>query len=74
MDPEQKRTVLEDLDMYVESKEYYQRVGWAWKQGYLLYGPPGIEKSPLVAAMANYVKFEVYDLHLSHLKTDLALR
>ncbi|KAI4964051.1 hypothetical protein ZWY2020_008442 [Hordeum vulgare] len=46
-------------------KEYYRRIGKAWKRGYLLYGPPGTGKSSLVAAMANYLRFNLYDLDLS---------
>jgi hypothetical protein len=30
-----------------------------------LYGPPGTGKTSLIAAMANYLKFDVYDLELS---------
>jgi len=43
----------------------YKKVGKPWKRGYLLYGPPGTGKSTLVAAMAKYLKFDVYDLDLS---------
>ncbi|XP_068321286.1 AAA-ATPase At5g17760-like [Pyrus communis] len=74
MDPELKTAVVEDLDRFVKRKEFYQRVGRAWKRGYLLYGPPGTGKSSLIAAMANYLKFDVYDLQLTHLKTDMELR
>lgn len=74
MEPELKKTVLEDLDRFVKRKEFYQSVGRAWKRGYLLYGPPGTGKSSLIAAMANYLKFDVYDLQLTHLKTDMELR
>ncbi|KAF2293301.1 hypothetical protein GH714_000004 [Hevea brasiliensis] len=62
MDPEMKNTLIEDLDRFIAGKEFYSRVGKAWKRGYLLYGPPGTGKSSLVAAMANYLKFDVYDL------------
>ena len=33
--------------------------------GILLYGPPGTWKSSLIAAMANYLKFNIYDLELT---------
>ncbi|XP_050367247.1 AAA-ATPase At5g17760-like [Argentina anserina] len=74
MDLELKASVLEDLEKFVKRKEFYQRVGRAWKRGYLLYGPPGTGKSSLVAAMANYLKFDIYDLQLTHLKSDMELR
>lgn len=74
MDPALKRTVIEDLDRFVRRKDYYKKVGKAWKRGYLLYGPPGTGKSSLVAAMANYLKFNVYDLELTSLYSSSELR
>ncbi|GER27988.1 P-loop containing nucleoside triphosphatehydrolases superfamily protein [Striga asiatica] len=74
MDPGLKRAVIEDLDRFVRRKDYYRRVGKAWKRGYLLYGPPGTGKSSLVAAMANYLKFDVYDLELTGMYSNMDLR
>ncbi|KAF7141776.1 hypothetical protein RHSIM_Rhsim06G0037100 [Rhododendron simsii] len=71
---EMKEDVMEDLDRFIGSREYYRRVGKAWKRGYLLYGPPGTGKSSLVAAMANYLKFDVYDLDLREVKCNSDLR
>ncbi|KAK4773719.1 hypothetical protein SAY87_028738 [Trapa incisa] len=74
MEAEQKTAVMADLDRFLSRKEFYKRVGRAWKRGYLLYGPPGTGKSSLVAAMANYLKFDVYDLQLSNVAADSDLR
>lgn len=74
MDPTLKRAVIDDLDRFVRRKDYYKKVGKAWKRGYLLYGPPGTGKSSLVAAMANYLKFSVYDLELTNLYSNSELR
>ncbi|VVB14974.1 unnamed protein product [Arabis nemorensis] len=74
MDDELKRSVMGDLDRFIKRKDFYNRVGKAWKRGYLLYGPPGTGKSSLVAAMANYLKFDIYDLQLASVKGDAALR
>ncbi|XP_055810491.1 AAA-ATPase At3g50940-like [Solanum dulcamara] len=65
MDPEEKKKVMDDLERFVRRRDYYRRVGKAWKRGYLLYGPPGTGKSSLIAAMANYLKFDIYDMELS---------
>ena len=40
----------------------------------LLYGPPGTGKSSLIAAIANYLKFDVYDLELSSVSSDVLLK
>ncbi|KAL1180403.1 hypothetical protein V6Z11_A03G228300, partial [Gossypium hirsutum] len=67
MNTELKATIMEDLERFVKRKDYYRRVGKAWKRGYLLYGPPGTGKSSLIAAMANYLNFDIYDLELTHI-------
>ncbi|KAK9670181.1 hypothetical protein RND81_13G183700 [Saponaria officinalis] len=74
MEPEMKRAVIEDLDRFISRREFYRKVGRAWKRGYFLYGPPGTGKSSLIAAMANYLKFHIYDLQLSSVLNDSALR
>ncbi|KAJ0657656.1 putative AAA+ ATPase domain, ATPase, AAA-type, core, AAA-type ATPase domain-containing protein [Helianthus annuus] len=74
MDPSVKEMVLKDLDRFVERREYYRRVGKAWKRGYLLYGPPGTGKSSLIAAIANYLKFDIYDLELTNICSNSELR
>ncbi|KAL3818786.1 hypothetical protein ACJIZ3_004691 [Penstemon smallii] len=74
MDPKLKKSIIEDLDRFVRRKDYYKKVGKAWKRGYLLYGPPGTGKSSLIAAMANYLRFDVYDLELTSLYSNQELR
>lgn len=74
MDPDMKEDLVEDLDRFVSRKEYYRRVGKAWKRGYLFHGPPGTGKSSLVAAMANHLKFDVYDLDLREVQCNSDLR
>ncbi|KAM3342889.1 protein HYPER-SENSITIVITY-RELATED 4 [Capsicum galapagoense] len=74
MDSELKDKLLKDLDRFVKRKDYYKKVGKAWKRGYLLYGPPGTGKSSLVAAMANYLNFDIYDLELGEVMKNSDLR
>ncbi|XVF43748.1 hypothetical protein PTKIN_Ptkin02bG0065500 [Pterospermum kingtungense] len=74
MDPSLKKDLIEDLDRFVRRRDLYKRVGKVWKRGYLLYGPPGTGKSSLVAAMANYLKFNVYDLELASVYCNSDLR
>ena len=74
MNPEQKKMLKEDLDIFLRRNEYYKKVGKTWKRGYLLYGPPGTGKTSLIAAMANYLQFNIYDLNLSVSYSDDDLR
>ncbi|XP_042981645.1 AAA-ATPase At3g50940-like [Carya illinoinensis] len=74
MDMDVKATIMEDLERFVRRKEFYRKVGKAWKRGYLLFGPPGTGKSSLIAAMANYLNFDIYDLELTDVKRNSELR
>ncbi|KAK9049106.1 hypothetical protein SSX86_031926 [Deinandra increscens subsp. villosa] len=74
MDAGMKEKLVGDLDRFLERREYYRRVGKAWKRGYLLYGPPGTGKSSLIAAIGNYVGFDIYDLELTAIKSNSELR
>ncbi|CAH8357749.1 unnamed protein product [Eruca vesicaria subsp. sativa] len=74
MDPSAKKKIIDDLERFLKRKEFYKRVGKAWKRGYLLYGPPGTGKSSLIAAMANYLKFDVFDLDLSSIYDNAGLK
>ncbi|KAG9142633.1 hypothetical protein Leryth_020652 [Lithospermum erythrorhizon] len=74
MDGDQKDMILKDIEKFVERREFYRKVGKAWKRGYLLYGPPGTGKSSLIAAMANHLNFDIYDLELTGLRRNSELR
>jgi SpoVK/Ycf46/Vps4 family AAA+-type ATPase len=74
MDPAGKKEVMDDLDAFRNGRDYYARVGKAWKRGYLLYGPPGTGKSTMIAAMANYLDYDVYDIELTSVRTNTDLR
>jgi len=74
MDWELKEMIIRDLDRFVERKGLYKRVGKAWKRGYLLSGPPGSGKSSFIAAMANYLSYDVYDLELTAVRGNSDLR
>lgn len=74
MDLKLKQSVIDDLDKFVKRKAYYKRIGKAWKRGYLLYGPPGTGKSSLIAAMANHLRFDIYDLELTGVESNSQLR
>ncbi|KAF9682249.1 hypothetical protein SADUNF_Sadunf05G0089200 [Salix dunnii] len=74
MEPDLKKFIIEDLDSFVQRKDYFQSVGRVWKRGYLLHGPPGTGKSTLVAAIANHLRFNIYDLQLQGVRNDSQLR
>ncbi|EXB29787.1 Mitochondrial chaperone BCS1 [Morus notabilis] len=74
LDPEKKEEIVEHLLVFSRNKEFYERAGKAWKRGYLLYGPPGTGKSTMVAAIANLLDYDVYDLELTAVRDNTELR
>ncbi|KAL4198876.1 hypothetical protein AMTRI_Chr03g48230 [Amborella trichopoda] len=71
-----KDMVLESYWPHIvaQRKDLYRKVGKAWKRGYLLYGPPGTGKSSLIAAMANFLNFDIYDLELANINSNSEFR
>ncbi|XP_052188490.1 AAA-ATPase ASD, mitochondrial-like [Diospyros lotus] len=74
MDPKEKQAIIDDLLTFQNGKNYYAKIGKAWKRGYLLYGPPGTGKSTMIAAMANLMDYDIYDLELTSVKNNTELR
>lgn len=74
MKQEKKKEIIEDLIAFSKAEQFYQEIGRAWKRGYLLYGPPGTGKSTMIAAMANLLEYDIYDLELTSVKNNLELR
>ncbi|KDP46726.1 hypothetical protein JCGZ_06514 [Jatropha curcas] len=73
MDGDLKAKIIDDIAGFIRGKEYYKKIGKVWKRGYLLYGPPGTGKSSLIAAMANYLNYDIYNLNLSAVNSDSGL-
>ncbi|KAL6960690.1 hypothetical protein U1Q18_038454 [Sarracenia purpurea var. burkii] len=74
MDRKKKKGIMDDLVTFSKAKEYYARIGKSWKHWYHLYGCPGTGKSTMVAAMANFLNYDVYDLELTAVKNNTELR
>ncbi|KAK3130184.1 hypothetical protein QOZ80_6BG0490080 [Eleusine coracana subsp. coracana] len=74
LDPALKARLLSDLAAFAGGAEFYRRTGRPWKRGYLLHGPPGSGKSSLIAAMANHLRYDVFDLELTRVATNADLR
>lgn len=74
MDPTRKEEIMADLCAFADGRLFYEKAGRAWKRGYLLYGPPGTGKSSMIAAMANFLRYDVYDLELTEVHTNSELR
>ncbi|KAF7129012.1 hypothetical protein RHSIM_Rhsim10G0030100 [Rhododendron simsii] len=74
MEKEKKEDIIDDLIRFSTGREYYRRIGKPWKRGYLLHGPPGTGKSTMIAAIANLLSYDVYDLELSAVLSNATLK
>ncbi|KAJ8438096.1 hypothetical protein Cgig2_015353 [Carnegiea gigantea] len=74
MEPTKKKAIVTDLLHFSKGKDYYAKIGKAWKRGYLLFGRPGTGKSTMIAAMANLLEYDVYDLELTAVEDNTQLR
>ncbi|KAG2290542.1 hypothetical protein Bca52824_050146 [Brassica carinata] len=74
METDLKNKVKSDLESFLKGRQYYNRLGRVWKRSYLLYGPSGTGKSSFVAAMANFLDYDVYDIDLSKVTDDSDLK
>lgn len=60
MDEEKKDDLLNDIQVYCRSEEWFRKRSYPYKRGYLLHGPPGTGKSSVVAALAATLKRSLY--------------
>ncbi|KDP28443.1 hypothetical protein JCGZ_14214 [Jatropha curcas] len=74
MEADLKNKLKSDLESFLKAKQYYHRLGRVWKRCYLLYGQSGTGKSSFVAAMANFLGYDVYDIDLSKVLDDSDLK
>ncbi|KAF7088779.1 hypothetical protein CFC21_091848 [Triticum aestivum] len=70
MDPELKTRVRSDLESFLKGRAYYHCLGRVWRRSYLLYGPRGTGKSTFAAAMARFLRYDIYDIDLSRAGAD----
>lgn len=59
-----KSRIQLELEMFARSKKYHHKLGRVWKRSYLLYGPSGTGKSSFIAAVANFLNYDVYNVNL----------
>jgi len=68
-----KEIFKNDLDLFVNSEEWYKERDIPYKKGYLLYGSPGTGKSSIIKAISNYTKRHIHYLMLNEIKDDSSL-
>ena len=70
----EKIELYNDIEMFLNNKQYYKERGIPYKRGYLLHGKPGNGKSTTILALAKKFHKDVFNLNISTIGTDNALK
>jgi len=60
-----KEGIVQDVQAFLDSRNWYTDRGIPYRRGYLLYGPPGTGKSSFIEALAGELDFNIAMLNLS---------
>jgi mitochondrial chaperone BCS1 len=63
-----RNELLQDINKFFESRQWYAELGIPWRRGYLLYGPPGTGKTSLAFALAGHLGLDLCLLSLTNNK------
>eukprot|EP00891_Asterochloris_glomerata_P005785 jgi/Astpho2/5785/e_gw1.00080.123.1_t len=74
LDSNVKNRLVNDIDTFMRSEEWYQRMGVSWSRGLLLYGEPGCGKTSIIKAISYVHKLSLYYLALNEVYSDADLR
>lgn len=66
-----KSYIVNDVDSFLSSEEWYMNASIPYKRGYCFYGPPGTGKTTLALALANKVERNIYCLNLNSLSDEM---
>ncbi|KAF8656120.1 hypothetical protein AX16_002758 [Volvariella volvacea WC 439] len=58
-------SLVQDARRFLDSEDWYAKIGVPYRRGYLLYGPPGAGKTSTIYALAGELNLEIYTLPLS---------
>lgn len=68
-----KAAIIEDVQRFLRSADWYAARAIPWRRGYLLAGPPGTGKSSLIFALACLLNKPVHLLNLAAMSDDAEL-
>lgn len=63
-----KQELMEDIKIFLSSREDYHSKNIPWRRGYMLHGPPGNGKTSMAHAIASSFGYPIYNLNLKLLR------
>jgi hypothetical protein len=66
-----KASLVDDIDRFYESREWYEQRGLPYKRCVLFYGPPGTGKTSIIKALASHYGRNVFTLNLSAISDNM---
>jgi hypothetical protein len=65
--PKRIKDLIKVVELWVKSKDWYQKKNIPWKRGWLLYGPPGTGKTALARGFAEDLNMPIYVYSLAQM-------
>lgn len=65
-----KKSLIDDLEGFASSAEWYRERSIRYKRGYLFYGPPGNGKTTIATSIADYLNRDIYIINLNAFEND----
>ncbi len=65
--PERVKSLIREVELWRNSRDWYRQRGIPWKRGWLLYGPPGTGKTALARAFAQDLNLPIFVFNLAEL-------
>src|SRR5215471_13612620 len=65
--PERIQSLIKEIELWRNSRDWYRAKGIPWKRGWLLFGPPGTGKTALARAFAEDLNMPIYVFNLAEM-------
>jgi ATP-dependent 26S proteasome regulatory subunit len=63
-----RKLIKDDIQLFLQSEDWYKCRGIPYKRGYLFHGSPGTGKTSMIKAISTYCKRHMHYLDLSNVR------